>query len=69
MCTATTALAADTGGLMQDLAPTIYAHPNIDALLNGEVGGGAKASLPGTSGTPVTERPDPLLVVSVHRAP
>jgi uncharacterized damage-inducible protein DinB len=38
---------ADTGGLMQDRAPTIYAYQNISALLNGEAEGGAKASLPG----------------------
>ena len=48
---------ADTGGLMQNHAPTIYAYPNLDALLNGEAAGGAKAALPGPSGRPVTERP------------
>jgi uncharacterized damage-inducible protein DinB len=48
---------ADTGGLMQNHAQTIYAYPDIDALLSGEAQGGAKAALPGASGKPVTERP------------
>ena len=48
---------ADTGGLMQNQAPTIYAYQNIDALLNGEAEGGAKAALPGALGKRVTERP------------
>jgi uncharacterized damage-inducible protein DinB len=48
---------ADTGGLMQDHAPTIYAYPTLDALLKGEANGGAKAVLPDPSGKPVTERP------------
>ena len=51
---------ADTGGLMQNHAPTIYAYHDIDSLLDGEVHGGRKSPLPGTSGKPVTERPDPL---------
>ena len=33
---------ADTGGLMQDHAPTIYAYGSIAALLEGEAAGGAK---------------------------
>ena len=49
---------ADTGGLMQNHAPTIYAYPNLDALLQGEETGGHKAALPGGAGKPVTERPD-----------
>lgn len=49
---------ADTGGLMQDHAPTIYAYPNEAALLEGERAGGAKAALPGPGARPVTERPD-----------
>ena len=49
---------ADTGGLMQNHAPTIYAYPNLDALLKGEAAGGAKTALPGPSGKAVTERPD-----------
>ena len=48
---------ADTGGLMQNHAPTIYAYSNLNALLNGEAAGGAKAPLPGAGGKPVTERP------------
>ena len=48
---------ADTGGLMQNHAPTIYAYATLDALLKGEDGGGAKSSLPGPSGKAVTERP------------
>lgn len=37
---------ADTGGLMQDHAPTIYAYSSLNALLKGETEGGAKAVLP-----------------------
>ena len=48
---------ADTGGLMQNHAPTIYAYPSIAALLSGENGGGAKSRLPGAAGKIVTERP------------
>jgi uncharacterized damage-inducible protein DinB len=48
---------ADTGGLMQNHAPTIYAYGSLDALLTGEARGGAKASLPGSGGKAVTERP------------
>jgi len=48
---------ADTGGLMQNHAPTIYAYPDLDSLLTGEAAGGAKSTLPGSSGKPVTERP------------
>ncbi len=49
---------ADTGGLMQNQAPTIYAYATVDALLSGEERGGAKAPLPGAPEKPVTERPD-----------
>jgi uncharacterized damage-inducible protein DinB len=49
---------ADTGGLMQNHAPTLYAYSSIDALLGGEAGGGAKSSLPLPSGKAVSERPD-----------
>ena len=49
---------ADTGGLMQNQAPTIYAYPNLNAMLAGESAGGAKSPLPGTGKKPVTERPD-----------
>jgi len=48
---------ADTGGLMQNHAPTIYAYSSLEALLEGEGRGGVKASLPGAPGRPVTERP------------
>jgi uncharacterized damage-inducible protein DinB len=48
---------ADTGGLMQNHAPTIYAYGSLDALLDGEARGGAKSPLPGANGRPVTERP------------
>jgi len=49
---------ADTGGLMQNHAPTIYAYSSLDALLKGEAMGGAKAALPGSGGKSVTERPE-----------
>ena len=49
---------ADTGGLMQHKAPTIYAYADLAALLAGERAGGAKRALPGLTETPVTERPD-----------
>jgi uncharacterized damage-inducible protein DinB len=48
---------ADTGGLMQNHAPTIYAYVNLDALLKEEDHGGAKSPLPGPDGKAVTERP------------
>lgn len=48
---------ADTGGLMQNHAPTIYAYNSVKALLDGETGGGAKRPLPGGGGKAVTERP------------
>jgi uncharacterized damage-inducible protein DinB len=45
---------ADTGGLMANHAPTIYAYGGLDQLLNGE----EKTKLPGGGEKPVTERPD-----------
>ena len=48
---------ADTGGLMQNHAPTIYAYPSVEALLQKEAAGGEKSPLPGSPGNPVTERP------------
>jgi uncharacterized damage-inducible protein DinB len=48
---------ADTGGLMQNHAPTIYAYPGMEALFHGEAAGGAKSKLPGAGDKPVTERP------------
>jgi uncharacterized damage-inducible protein DinB len=50
---------ADTGGLMQNHAPTIYAYRDTETLLREEASGGrGKASLPGPGTKPVTERPD-----------
>ena len=49
---------ADTGGLMQNHAPTIYAYDGVEALLAGESTGGTKRKLPGPGEKPVTERPD-----------
>ena len=49
---------ADTGGLMQNHAPTIYAYSSVGALLEGEGDGGRKSLLPGTGGKAVTERPN-----------
>lgn len=49
---------ADTGGLMQNHAPTIYAYPSVDALIAGETSGGKKSSLPGPGAKPPTERPE-----------
>jgi len=49
---------ADTGGLMQNHAPTIYAYDSIEALVAGESAGGAKRKLHGAGGKAVTERPD-----------
>ena len=48
---------ADTGGLMQNGAPVIYAYPDAETLLEAELHGGAKASLPGPGGKASTERP------------
>jgi uncharacterized damage-inducible protein DinB len=48
---------ADTGGLMQHHAPTIYAYASLDALLDGESRGGAKAPLPARPDHALTERP------------
>jgi uncharacterized damage-inducible protein DinB len=48
---------ADTGGLMKNHAPTIYAYANLEGLLQEEAGGGRKTPLPGAGGKPVTERP------------
>jgi uncharacterized damage-inducible protein DinB len=48
---------ADTGGLMANHAPTIYAYGSVEELLIGESAGGRKAKLPGAGGKAVTERP------------
>jgi uncharacterized damage-inducible protein DinB len=48
---------ADTGGLMQNHAPTIYAYASLDALLEAESSGGSKSPLPPKQGDALTERP------------
>lgn len=48
---------ADTGGLMQYQAPTIYAYPSLEAMLQAEASGGCKSPLPPRGDKPVTERP------------
>ena len=48
---------ADTGGLMQDDAPVIYAYSDTESLVKGETAGGGKTTLPGPGDRPVTERP------------
>ena len=45
---------ADTGGLMVNHAPTIYAYRNLEELLKG----GEKAKLPVATAKAVTERPE-----------
>ncbi len=50
---------ADTGGLQQNNAQTIYPYSDIDTLIKEEVAGGtAKAPLPGPGEKPCTERPE-----------
>ncbi|MBU0698765.1 MAG: damage-inducible protein DinB [Proteobacteria bacterium] len=49
---------ADTGGLPQNNAQTIYAYPDIKSLIEGESKGGLKAHLPGPGNKACTERPD-----------
>jgi uncharacterized damage-inducible protein DinB len=49
---------ADTGGLMQNHAPTIYAYESLEELFAGENAGGRKVALPGAGGKAVTERPE-----------
>ena len=48
---------SDTGGLMQDDARVIYAYPDVEGLLTGEIAGGRKTTLPGPGDRPPTERP------------
>lgn len=48
---------ADTGGLMQNHAPTIYAYENLERLLEDLEKDAGKRKLPGAGGKPVTERP------------
>jgi uncharacterized damage-inducible protein DinB len=45
---------ADTGGLMQNHAPTIYAYASLEMILQG----GPESVLPPRTNTPVTERSD-----------
>jgi uncharacterized damage-inducible protein DinB len=49
---------ADTGGLMQNHAPTIYAYDAVEKLIAGELAGGTKRKLPSPGEKPVTERPN-----------
>jgi uncharacterized damage-inducible protein DinB len=48
---------ADTGGLMQNHAPTIYAYGDLEGLLGDLESGSGKKKLPGGGGKAVTERP------------
>ncbi|HKN23571.1 MAG TPA: DinB family protein [Candidatus Acidoferrum sp.] len=48
---------ADTGGLMQNHAPTIYPYEDLNKLLGDLEKGERKSRLPGSGGKPVTERP------------
>jgi uncharacterized damage-inducible protein DinB len=48
---------ADTGGLAQAGATTIYAYRSLTDLLDAEAEGGAKAPFPERGIAPVTERP------------
>ncbi len=48
---------ADTGGLLQDRAPTIYPYGGAGELLAREGDGGHKAALPVPPQRPLTERP------------
>ena len=50
---------ADTGGLMQNEAPVIYAYADVETLLAQEAGTREKAPLPGPGELPPTERPTP----------
>ena len=48
---------ADTGGLMQNKAPVIYAYPDVATLLEEEAGARRKTPLPGPGDKSPTERP------------
>jgi uncharacterized damage-inducible protein DinB len=48
---------ADTGGLPANQAPTIYAYPDLDTLLEQEAANREKAHLPGLGNRPLTEHP------------
>jgi len=49
---------ADTGGLMAQAAPTIYAYPGVDEILADAGSGARRRPLPAPSGAPLTERPN-----------
>lgn len=49
---------ADTGGLMRDNAPVIYAYPDVETLLSEEAGARRKSKLPGPGANSPTERPE-----------
>jgi uncharacterized damage-inducible protein DinB len=48
---------ADTGGLMANRAPVIYAYPDLESLIENEARGGNKSALPGPGAKSPTERP------------
>ena len=48
---------ADTGGLMQNHAPVVYAYPDLETLLQEEASGRQKSLLPGPGSQQSTERP------------
>jgi len=52
---------ADTGGLMQNHAPTIYAYADLEGLLEDLDSGENKRKLPGGGRKAVTERPGKLV--------
>jgi uncharacterized damage-inducible protein DinB len=47
---------ADTGGLMANNAPVIYAYEDVESLIEGESVGGRKSPLPGPGPQAPTER-------------
>lgn len=49
---------SDTGGLMQNHAPVIYAYSSVSHLLDEESGKRRKTALPGAGEIAPTERPD-----------
>ena len=48
---------ADTGGLAQNGAPTLYRYPDLERLLEAEARGGDSPPLPGPGAKSPTERP------------
>ncbi len=60
---------ADTGGLMQNGAPVIYAYADVGSLLSGEARGGEKEGLPGPGDRAPTERPLGAKGVTVKAPP